>query len=41
MFNWGRPVQQTEIDLGALPKGVFLLQVRSGEQVFSEKIIVQ
>ena len=36
-----QPIQKTEVDLGALPKGVYLLQVRSGERVFSEKIVVQ
>jgi hypothetical protein len=39
--RWEQPVSQTELDLGALPAGVYFLQVRSGERVFSEKIVVQ
>jgi hypothetical protein len=40
-LRWTQPVQQAELDLGALPAGVYFLQVRSGERMFSEKIVVQ
>jgi len=34
-------IQKTELDLSALPKGVFVLQVRSGKRVFARKVMVQ
>lgn len=35
------PAQETRLDLSALPKGVYMLQVRDGAQVFSKKIVLQ
>lgn len=34
-------VQNTDLDLSALPKGVYVLQVRSEERVFARKVMVQ
>ncbi len=33
--------QQTDLDLSALPQGMYLLQVRSGERVYAKKVLVQ
>jgi hypothetical protein len=38
--QFGSPEQQIEIDLCAIPKGVYLLQVQSQEQVFAKKVVV-
>ncbi len=35
------PVQTLDLDLTTLPKGVYLLQVRSGNQLFSKKVVLQ
>ncbi|MFN7118261.1 MAG: T9SS type A sorting domain-containing protein [Saprospiraceae bacterium] len=34
-------LQQTDLDLSTLPKGMYLLQVRSGERVYAKKVLVQ
>ncbi len=39
--NLKSAVQQTDLDLSALPKGMYLLQVRSGERVYAKKVLVQ
>jgi hypothetical protein len=35
------PVQQTELDLHTLSPGIYLLQVRSGQQFIAQKVIIQ
>ncbi len=39
--QFGEPTQETDLDLSALPNGVYLLQIHSGEQLFAQKVIVQ
>ncbi len=35
------PVPQAKVDLSGTPSGVYLLQVRSGQQLISKKVIIQ
>jgi len=41
MSQLAGPVQNTDLDLSALPKGVYVLQVRSEERLFTSKVMVQ
>ena len=39
--HFGQTVQETTLNTADLPKGMYLLQVRSGGQVFVQKVVVQ
>ena len=38
---YSSPVQQTELNLNTMPSGIYFLQVRSGHQLVSKKVMVQ
>ncbi|MDZ4747530.1 MAG: T9SS type A sorting domain-containing protein [Saprospiraceae bacterium] len=40
-YEMSNPVQQTELNLGSLSPGMYLLQVQSDQQILSKKIVIQ
>lgn len=39
--DYNSPVQQTALNLNSMPSGIYFLQVRSGHQLMSKKVMVQ
>jgi hypothetical protein len=39
--NFSQGVQEETISLDGLPKGIYLLQIRSGDQIFTQKVVLQ
>ncbi len=39
--NLKNALQQTDLDVSALPKGMYLLQVRAGERVYAKKVLIR
>jgi hypothetical protein len=36
-----QPIQETTLNISELPKGIYLLHIRSGGQVLSQKVVVK
>lgn len=39
--QFGQSQAEEDLDLSTLPKGIYLLQVRSGNQIFTQKVVIQ